>query len=413
MAASKIVRREKDESLFRDLPLPLAQRISFFLSPLKVANAATLTSTLEVYPLPYLSVELTVPKTSNELDVFATIVSDNAPIVLDVFLHEPRGEHTKHFVKLLLRSKLVEALRLRDANASPQLVECLSAFTPESRNSCHLFHFCFTNDPLVGSLERVATCLGDVVQNDSHLSCLDIKNFGGVEFPTFLLKACGLLEGIKRSSSLRYLRIVDAGLDPEAAILIAGVLASNKTIEYVGLGSNPIGDIGISALAQSLELNNTLKVLMVAHIGATGKGGKALAHSLCRNYTLRQLFLKDDGLGADCGYAFAAMLKVNRSLQFLCLDYCDLQPEGCRHFTSAIFVNRSLKVLRLNHNWIAWKDQIELIRTAEEGGTLRVLELSDKNLLAREASHLTDAQQFEPWNISYASHILSRGNGCL
>ena len=415
MNESRLTRRARDErSLFRSLPLPLARRVSFFLTPLQVTHVDILVEVLKVYPLSFLSVIVSVPTTSRELGIYRSVVSDDASTVLDVLLPKPRGEYTRPLLNLFLNSKVVEAIKLRDAKASLQVVESLSKSAANTKNLCHLLHFTFTTETYSqkGSVGKMVQCLTDLIKKDKQLCCLDIKSFGA-EIPTATLKECGLLEAVKASTSLCYLRLVGAGLRPDAGVLVAKALESNKCLQFLCLGSNPIGDEGLVALAQSLESNTTLEVLLLCMVGATGVGAQALARSLCRNSSLRQLLLKDDCLGVEGGRAFAAMLKVNKSLHFLCIDYCDLQEEGCRHLISAISVNRTLRVLRMNFNGINWKDQLELTRRAEEGGTLRVLEVADKNLLKKEPCKClqhSGAQQLEPWNRSYARHMVSRSS---
>ena len=407
MTVVKLARREEVESVFRSLPLTVGKRISFFLSPLRAKNAAYLVKVLQVYPLPYLSVCIHLPNTQEEYDALSAVVTGNkdTDIIIDVFVCEPRPKFSLPLVKLLLTSTIVEALRLHDHNSSVEVVEFLSQSAAFSRNICHLFHFSFLPKAFSqpGSVGRVAKGLADIVKNDRSLCCLDVASFG-VKLPTSMLKASGLLEALRTSTSLCYLRMADAGLDSEAAVLVANVLRKNKTLQYLSLSSNPIGDEGFAALAQSLEINSRLQVLNLAFTGATHKGAQALADSLCRNHSLRQLFLKDDCLGPKGGRAFADMLKINNTLRFLCLDFCELQAEGCRPFVSAMSVNRTLRVLRLNFNAIKWSDLVELVRRAVEGGVLKVLEVGDRNLLWEEASNFSE-QQLEPRNLSYARHL--------
>ena len=401
-----------ERAAFRTLPVHLARKISFFLNPFQLSHTSTLLELLAEYPLPYLSVGLTVPKTRKELDAFATIVSDGARVVLDVTLYGLRGEFALPFACLLLRSTVVEGFTVVDANASLRTVELLSDHVAGSRNSSHFFHLSFSKEELAAedAANNGAKAIAKIVRDDSRLCCLDLK-CSGLKFPCQVVHDCGLLAALSATTSLCYLQLANAGLDPEGAVLLADVLQANSSIEYVHLGENYLGDKGVLALAKVLESNTSLRALKLPLVGVTAVGGKALAKSLCRNNCLRQLHMKDDTLGPECGRAFADMLKVNSTLRFLCLDFCDLQADGCKHFVPAIAVNRTLEVLRLNFNGITVEDQFELKRQAEEGGVLSELEVCDRNLLVKVASancNRSLAQQIEPWNRSYASHLISR-----
>ena len=409
----KLPRRVGDErGLFRSIPMPLARRVSCFLNPLPVPQVEILVAFLRVYPLSFLSVRVTVPNTINELDTFATVVGEDASTVLDIVVKEPVGKYALPLVKLLLRSKAVEALTIHFAHATLEQTEILCNYVSASRNSFNFLHFNFNQAELEDeeAMVKGAKCLADLVLKDSHLSCLAIKRFG-TKFPPELFIESGLLAALKLTKSLCYLRLRDAGIGPEAAILLAQVLETNRTIEQLGLGANPIGDRGVEAFAQSLSLNNTLQGLSLPLVGVTQKGAMSLANALYENKSLRLLYMKDDYLGPKCGKRFADMLKVNKSLHFLCLDYCDLQEAGCKAFISALAVNRSLKVLWLNFNGITWEDQVELTRVAKDGGVLERLEVSDINLLEKDLSGTIlerETHHIVLWNKSYASHLMSR-----
>ena len=396
--------------------MPLARRVSFFLNPLPVPQVEILVAFLRVYPLSFLSVRVTVPNTINELDTFATVVGEDASTVLDIVVKEPVGKYALPLVKLLLRSKAVEALTIHFAHATLEQTEILCNYVSASRNSFNSFHFNFNPEELEeeNAMAKGAKCLADLVLKDRYICCLDVRRFG-LNFPRGVFVESGLLAALKLTESLCYLRLADAGIGPETAILLAQVLETNRTIEQLGIGANPIGDRGVEAFAHSLSLNNTLQGLTLPLVGVTEKGATALANALCQNKSLRLLYMKDDCLGPECGREFADMLKVNTSLHFLCLDYCELQEAGCKHFISALAVNRSLKVLRLNFNGITWKDQVELTRVAEDGGALQELEVSDKNLLAKSLDktiHASESHRIELWYRSYVSHLMSRHKSC-
>lgn len=410
ISAHKQPRLESGRSLFRSLPLSLARRVSVFLVSHNISKVEELIELLGVYPLIYISVDLAVPETTQQLENFSRFVADGASIVLDVLLHEPRGDFILPIVKLLLRSKFVEALTLRKSHASPKEVKAISEFSVESINKCHLFQFSFdrTDDPEQEG--RDAKAAAELVANDKKLCCLCIKN-SGLKLPCARLKECGLLEALRTTNSLCYLGLGDAGIDAEGAILLAEVLQVNRTIEYLSIGANPFADKGVLALAESLLKITTLRTLKIPQVEATERGGMAIANALMGNNSLRQLHLKDDSLGPECGRAFAQMLKVNSSLRFLCLDFCELQAEGCKHFILALSVNRTLEVLRLNFNGITREDQVELTRKAKEGGVLKGLEVADRNLLAsdtRQGNPKRVARNVMLWNKSYASHLISR-----
>ena len=413
MASFKLCRCEGSRtSLFCLLPLHLARWISVFLPAQVFADGEQLVRLLEFYPLPYLAVALSLPESRRAFDNFAKALEADRSISLDVSLTDLQGSFAGPFFKLIVHSDVVEAFTVRDCNVPFEVLKDISSMVAESRNQYHSFHFGFKlTTP--SALEKAAESIAGLVLRDKSLCCLDLRR-SGLELPLPLLASCGLLGALKDTTCLRYIRLLEAGLDPEGAELLANALATNKSIEYVDLGENLIKDRGVLALAKTVETSTSLRALKLPAVGMSCKGGEALAQALCKNQSLQALHLKDDCLGPKCGHAFANMLKVNTSLLFLCLDFCDLEAKGCRSFINALSVNRTLEVLRLNFNGITSEDQEDLRLKATEGGVLKGLEVADWNLLGTQGtkSYKHDvAHKFDLWNTSYATHLVSRTTG--
>ena len=75
-------------------------------------------------------------------------------------------------------------------------------------------------------------------------------------------------------------------------------LEKNKTLIFLHLGHNPIGDEGVQFLAEALEKNTTLENLNLDEGKIGDEGAEALAKSLTINTTLKILDLSHNKIGA-------------------------------------------------------------------------------------------------------------------
>jgi len=111
-----------------------------------------------------------------------------------------------------------------------------------------------------------------------------------------------IIKGLKQGIKLTKLNITS--IDMEKAIILAQVLKTNTSLEYIDLTQlqpvepyTRIDKKGAYAFAEALQTNKTLKVLILDGNKIGDAGAYALAKALKRNTTLEKLELKWNNLG--------------------------------------------------------------------------------------------------------------------
>jgi len=113
-----------------------------------------------------------------------------------------------------------------------------------------------------------------------------------------------IIKGLNQGIKLITLNITS--IDTEKAIILAQVLKTNKSLEYIDLTQlqpvEPyvrIDEKGAYAFAEALQTNKTLKVLILDGNKIGDTGAYALAEALKKNTTLKKLELKWNNLGKN------------------------------------------------------------------------------------------------------------------
>ena len=113
-----------------------------------------------------------------------------------------------------------------------------------------------------------------------------------------------IIKGLKQGIKLTKLNITS--IDTEKAIILAQVLKTNTSLEYIDLTQlQPVEPyvrinekVGY-ALAEALQTNKTLKILILNGNKIGDFAAYALAEALKKNTTLEKLELKWNNLGKD------------------------------------------------------------------------------------------------------------------
>lgn len=113
-----------------------------------------------------------------------------------------------------------------------------------------------------------------------------------------------IIKGLKQGIKLTKLNITS--IDTEKAIILAQVLKTNTSLEYIDLTQlQPIepyvriDEKGAYAFAEALQTNKTLKILILDGNKIGDFAAYVLAEALKRNTTLEKLELKWNNLGKD------------------------------------------------------------------------------------------------------------------
>ena len=147
------------------------------------------------------------------------------------------------------------------------------------------------------STEDSKQALVDMLQQNTSIEALSLS-FTGISM------TCGesdpvlfLAEGLQNNSTLRQLNLRRM-LTPyyNMAKDVSRMLTVNRSLTSLDISGDPIGDDGVTHLAEALKQNKTLQKLDISHCGITDAGVAPLAEALQVNSSLRWLNVQGNEL---------------------------------------------------------------------------------------------------------------------
>jgi Ran GTPase-activating protein (RanGAP) involved in mRNA processing and transport len=213
----------------------------------------------------------------------------------------------------------------------------------------------------------------------AHLSG-DTPVTGSAVFPRGTLVEDGRLDLCKQS------------LGPENCQRVVAALEGNTHIRSLMLGTDGIGDVGATAVADLAKKNPQLEVLYLGCNKIGPAGAEALSDALAHNSSVTGLWLKRNPLGPEGAQKLAAMLRTNQSLRVLDLVNTDLRATGFEAIVAALCeTNRSVERLYLSGNGLGPAQAPGLARLLHEAPHVKALLLSVNRLADDGAALLAEA----------------------
>ncbi|GKT27457.1 hypothetical protein ADUPG1_013846 [Aduncisulcus paluster] len=189
-------------------------------------------------------------------------------------------------------------------------------------------------------------------------ACNDIGPEGAIALAEEIAAGSSKLEHIDLGTDKPQQR--DNSIDAPSGAAIAAAVKNNRTLQFLGLSRNVIGEGGTVAcesFAALLHVNTTLKVLKLAANSIGNVGTEILAGGLAQNRTLRVLDLSENGITARGIYSLAscALSPGEGGLKVFSLSKNKLGANGANALAKAIMSNRSLTSLNLSECYICDK----------------------------------------------------------
>ena len=148
------------------------------------------------------------------------------------------------------------------------------------------------------------------------------------------------------------------------AVNISKLLRICETLKYLEISDNPIGDDGISAISDNLHVNTTLIQLVARNCEFHSKGAKAVAKMLEVNKTLKYLDISKNHIGDDGIIAIIYSIRTNTILNELLLYDCKFHSKGLESVNEMLMVNKSLhKRLGITYNYAQDAALVVLLET--------------------------------------------------
>jgi len=184
---------------------------------------------------------------------------------------------------------------------------------------------------------------------------------------------------------------------------LSSSLEDKEIITHLGLHHNNIGETGCVAIANYLKkTSNTILELALYGNNRGSFWGREFESVLANNKTLLVLDLGSNGIG-DSGVTFLARgLSSNRTLRELHLDFCDISRLGLNVLTDAMCTNYTITRLWLHGNRFKDEDMSRVMSYVSRNqdkervhlANLSGLKLSEKKRRAVRVSSLHLNQRF-------------------
>jgi Ran GTPase-activating protein (RanGAP) involved in mRNA processing and transport len=157
-----------------------------------------------------------------------------------------------------------------------------------------------------------ARSLAKALWSNNTITCLDLSSNG-------LNDHAGsyLARSLKRNNSIRKLELDSNAFGPSTCVAFGEALRVNTTLMSLSLDSNPLSDYngsnlhGITALAEVLGVNKTLKSLNLWRTGVGPEGGAIITRNMLRNTTLLFLDVSHNDFAMKDMVKLASQLEKN------------------------------------------------------------------------------------------------------
>lgn len=228
--------------------------------------------------------------------------------------------------------------------------------------------------------EVEAAALAEALSSNDYLWAMSLGVGCHLTYSQLSSSACAvLIEGLKSNTSLRKLTLVgNASTYASGAQIgtsLADVLKVNRSLEFLQLENNALGDEAGVELVRALKANASLKQLRIGcnHLGRLT--GLEIADALKGNVCLKELYMPGNSLGSEAGIALAEALKVNVCLQELLLAGTKMDSIVGLAFAEVLKVNSCLKELDLGGNELRDVAGVALAEALLENTSLQILSL--------------------------------------
>ena len=234
------------------------------------------------------------------------------------------------------------------------------------KSSTNLTHFAVGNNSIGDDGIQLFSSL-----KSEHLIHLDIDNINMTEVGTYALSEYFNLDKSLQSLEISYNNITDNGLTRilcsfpstlvrliitkccltcAGAVNISEVLRINKTLKYLDISRNAIGDDGISAISDGLHVNTTLIQLVACHCEFHSKGAESVANMLQTNKTLKYLDISFNHIEDDGITAVTCSIENNTTLTELKLHDNKFHSKGLQNINKMLMINKSLIKLGITND---------------------------------------------------------------
>ena len=146
------------------------------------------------------------------------------------------------------------------------------------------------------------------------------------------------------------LDIMEIKMSATGAFALSKFLNSTKSMKFLNISNNDIGDNGIKAIADSLKVNNSISQLIASRCEITCNGAVSISDMLKNNRTLITLGIFYNPIGDNGVTTMVDALLTNDKLKKLDLRYCNLGDDGIKSLVKLLHTNKCINKLDIMQN---------------------------------------------------------------
>jgi len=194
---------------------------------------------------------------------------------------------------------------------------------------------------------------------------------------------CGMLiaESLQRNENITTVIMRSNNFGEKSALQFARLISLNKTLTYLDLSSNRMGDSAMIPFFKALR-NSHIQILYLNDISLNGddESTQQLAEAIKDNKNLKQLSLFANSLDINGANLMASALKYNFTIQSLDLYGNHIQDSGAEEMAKMLKVNRGLTHLSLQSNAIKQLGIFHIAEALQGNSSLTSLNLAANSI---------------------------------
>lgn len=256
-------------------------------------------------------------------------------------LHQNNFDHrgAAHLAKALRRNSTLRELNLGNNQISDKGAADLAAALP----------------PSLTAISLNANNIGDAGATSLAVSLAKLQenlpiNLQSIDLSSNIIGDIGAI-ALAEASNIAEIKLRGNRIDDDGIIAFANKFRHNSTVS-AEFANNRFGIVGISALADMLYVNTTLKRLDISQCWIGDAGVAALTPALRRNQTLTELDLSINQIRSEGAAAIAAIITVNVGLEKLDLNTNSIGDFGMLRLAGPLSINGTLRRINLSANYI-------------------------------------------------------------
>lgn len=166
-----------------------------------------------------------------------------------------------------------------------------------------------------------------------------------------------VFSGLTGDTTVTHLNLSGTSLTPAAIGGLATALKQNKTVVYLDLSQNHLGEAGSEQIGELLLANKKITTLKLMGVNLKDNLGIDCVHNIAEaltvNTTLEELDVSKSSIPYDGGIAIARMLAFNKGMKALDIANNNIEDVGIFYLVNDLMQNKHLASLNISGNGVS------------------------------------------------------------